>query len=62
MMCYRDRTYCDAPCSTERCPRQITAEVEAAANRAGLPIAISDLRDGCRDYRPPSVEGGEGER
>lgn len=54
MKCYRDRTYCEGPCATADCSRQITDEVTAAADRAGLPLAISDLREGCDRYVPPA--------
>lgn len=54
MMCYRDRTYCDAPCAVgpaaagrALCSRFVTDEVRAAADRAGLPLALSDFRDTC---------------
>jgi hypothetical protein len=52
-MCYRDRAYCAGPCAYVKCARQITDAVTAAAERAGLPLAVMDLRDGCRSYRPP---------
>jgi hypothetical protein len=51
-MNYRDRTYCAGPCAAEDCSRQITAEVTDAANRAGLPLSISDFRSACPDFRP----------
>ena len=58
MMCYRDRTYCAGPCTSLECSRLITPEVEAAAERAGLPLAISDFRATCRDYAaPPPLPG-----
>jgi hypothetical protein len=58
-MCYRDRTYCAGPCATAECSRQITDEVTDAANRAGLPLAVSDLRDTCPKYRPAPETGPE---
>jgi hypothetical protein len=57
MMCYRDRTYCQGPCAFTGCSRQITDDVTKAAERAGLPLAISDFRNTCRDYVPASGEG-----
>jgi hypothetical protein len=51
-MCYRDRTYCEAPCAAEGCSRKLTPEVERSASRVGLPIALSDLRVGCTKYLP----------
>lgn len=53
-MCYRDRTYCEAPCAAE-CERKATPELAAAADRAGLPLALSDWRVSCPAY---TVEGG----
>ncbi len=52
MICYRDRTYCDAPCSAE-CDRMVTPEVEQDAERVGLPLAIADLSDLCTRRVPP---------
>jgi hypothetical protein len=55
MMCFRDWTFCSGPCATHECQRQITEAVTAAAERAGLPLAISDLRDVCLCYRDPGA-------
>ena len=52
MMCYRDRTYCTAACGADECSRKVTAGVEAAAERAGLPLALSDLSTDCDKYVP----------
>ena len=66
MMCYRDRTYCAGPCAVADCSRQITDEVTDAANRAGMPLAISDLRETCPRYRETSgsvhLDDGQGWR
>lgn len=53
MMCYRDRTYCSAPCVTVECSRCVTPEIEAASERSGMPLALSDFRDTCGRYVPP---------
>lgn len=59
MMCYRDRTYCDAPCDARDCDRRITPEIEADAERVGMPLAISDFRDVCSKYLMPLDAAGE---
>lgn len=61
MICYRDRTYCDAPCVTVGCDRMATPEVEADAKRIGLLLSLADLRDVCDRHQPkpdPSTGGG----
>lgn len=55
MMCYRDRTYCSAPCAAE-CSRKATQEVEEAAKRLELPLSLADLRDCCDEYVPTRSE------
>ena len=55
MLCYRDMTFCSAPCVTVQCPRHMShvennrKHVEAV----GLPIAQRDFRDfreGCGSF------------
>jgi len=53
VICYRDRTFCLAPGCT--CGRALTPEIEAAAERAGLPLCLGKLCDGA-----PTSSGGAG--
>ena len=50
-LCYRDRTYCDAPCRTLDCSRNVTDEVRDGADRLNLPLALSPLWKRCPDFR-----------
>jgi len=50
-LCYRDRTYCTAPCRTIDCSRNVTDEVQADADRLSLPLALSPLWKRCPDFR-----------
>ena len=42
MICYRDRTYCNAGplCNVLSCDRRLTDEIIKAADTAGLPICV----------------------
>lgn len=57
-LCYRDMTFCDAPCATLSCRRKFTdADAHKAERwwkgmRGGPPVAFSDMRAGCDDYTP----------
>lgn len=56
MICYRDRTYCSAyreTCTNDQCNRAVTYAVERDAKRLGLPIAFSDLSEGCPSQIKP---------
>lgn len=54
MICYRDRTYCTAPCATEDCDRKLTDVVLKDARewwgKDGAPIARADLSGHCGDF------------
>lgn len=61
MLCYRDRTYCSAPCGNTECSRNVTPEIEADAIRWTLTvdptataplIAWADLT--CSEFRERS--------
>jgi hypothetical protein len=58
MICYRDMTFCSAPCKTTGCPRNFTEETRQAARKwwdhdpDNAPIAFSDFSWGCQDYDP----------
>jgi hypothetical protein len=63
MLCYKDRTFCDAPCAAKSCRRKFTDADRAGAKRwwAGIsfgepPVAFSDMSAGCADYRPLITE------
>ena len=64
MICYRDRTFCEACCGTRSCPRMLTDEVRAAARRwwgsDDPPITVADLHQTCSAWTPPSEETPEG--
>lgn len=56
MICYRDKTFCPffETCSSAKgCDRPLTAEVVAAAERAGLPIARYVSKPGCHSAATP---------
>lgn len=58
MICFRDKTFCDAPCATLSCHRKFTAADRAAAAVwwSGMPgeppVAFADFRAHCTDHRP----------
>lgn len=56
MMSFRDREFCDAPCSTRPCRRALTPEVKAEATAwwggPGAPIATRNRAAQCADFRP----------
>lgn len=54
MICYKGRTYCtETPhCGNTKCDRRLTDEVNYAASRAGLPIAMMDFHEDCGIYLP----------
>lgn len=54
MICYRDMTFCFAPCATVECPRKLTEQVSCDAvlwwGKPGAPIAVANLSEGCPDF------------
>ena len=52
MISYRDRTFCYSDCVNEKCPRYESEEVSEGAQKAKLPIALSDFSENCDDYMP----------
>ena len=58
MICYRDMTFCIAPCKTVGCPRNFTDEVDLAARQwwnhdpDNAPIEFKDFSEGCDDHDP----------
>lgn len=56
MICFKDMTFCDAPCGTTTCRRRLTEVVfDDAAKWWGspeAPVAVSDLSSGCPDFTP----------
>ena len=62
MLCYRDMTFCDAPCATLSCARKFTEidRIKARAWWADMPgeppVAFADQRAGCAHYRPTAAD------
>lgn len=56
MICYKDKTFCSAPCRTESCNRNLNEKVYAEARAwwrgDNPPICVSDLSEGCRYFLP----------
>lgn len=58
MICYKDKTFCSAPCAVDSCPRKFTEADRQGAERwwSGLPgeppVAFADMRVGCPDFTP----------
>ena len=54
MICYKDRSFCSAPCKTFTCSRQFTDEIHLAAREwwgsDEAPIALSDFSKTCPDF------------
>lgn len=44
---FQGRAFCSATCGTSGCPRRLTAAIEAAADRARLPVCSADLSPTC---------------
>lgn len=55
MLCYRDRTFCNANCKNIDCDDRLTPTIEASAERwwgkPGAPISVSDFSEQCPDYQ-----------
>ena len=51
MMCFRDMTFCSAPCAASGCDRKLTDRVKDDADKwwgqPGAPIASANLSAGC---------------
>jgi hypothetical protein len=62
MICFRDMTFCSAPCANGECHRHFGADDRAAAETwwggSGAPISYADFSAGCesfqQDYGPAS--------
>lgn len=56
MICYKDMTFCTAPCKRHTCPRYLSAKVVEDAKKwwgsGGAPIAMTDFSEACKDYDP----------
>lgn len=58
MISFRDRTFCSAKCSNTDCPRQYTDALHQQARSwwshdpDNAPVAFSDFKEGCKEYRP----------
>lgn len=56
MICFRDMTFCSAPCQTRECPRRWTPELAAQARAwwkgPDVPVAFQDFSRACPDYAP----------
>jgi hypothetical protein len=55
-LCYRDRWFCTAACSTEPCDRKLTEEISRKAAEFGLPIDCNNASERCPDYQPLTTE------
>jgi hypothetical protein len=59
MICYKDRTFCNAFCGTVDCPLRYEKAIKEKAEsqdrfvREILPIAVGDLSKNCPAYMPP---------
>ncbi len=60
MLCYKDRTFCNAGCAAKSCRDRLTPAVEKGARgwwgdcEGEPPIAMTDMRERCPDFRPVS--------
>lgn len=56
MICYRDMTFCIAPCANTECHARFTNEVIDAAHQwwggDDAPISIADCSPGCVGFKP----------
>ena len=58
MICFMDKTFCSASCSTVECHRNWNDKLEEAAKvwwdsiSDVPPVAFSDFSDTCPSYRP----------
>ncbi len=51
MLCYKDRTFCEAECANEKCSKKLTLLVKLDAEKwwgkPGAPIMTDDLSPHC---------------
>lgn len=58
MLCFKDMTFCDAPCGNVMCHRRLTDKVRHAAkewwgeNKGEPPMSVSDYTSVCADFKP----------
>lgn len=52
MLCFRDTDYCMSDCKNSKCDRMLSYSITKAAEKSGLPIAMSDYSKNCKDYKP----------
>lgn len=61
MICFRDMTFCNAPCVNMDCRRRLTDAVIADARRwwgkPGAPIAVANMEGICGQYLSPTPTG-----
>lgn len=61
MITYLGRAFCTAKCLTLDCPRNVTPEVEAAAEKwwggPGAPFNFMPLHETCEVYQPAPEDG-----
>lgn len=58
MIVFRDRSYCSSDCVNRGCDRNLTPDIEAAAEHMwgkNPPIDFADYRKGCCDYQAPAI-------
>lgn len=58
MLCYKDRTFCEAKCSNTECSRLLTHELEVEADNFGLPLAVSDFSNDCKEFKKKEYDNG----
>jgi hypothetical protein len=56
-ICYLDRTFCQSDCVNRNCYNNMWPDLEKRAADFGLPIALSNLKEGCANYVAPNKEG-----
>lgn len=56
MICFKDRTFCNAKCSNTECSIKLTDQVfkDAAVwwGNNNAPVAMGDRSHGCTGYKP----------
>lgn len=58
MICFRDRTFCNAACACFDCGTRLTDVVQHAADawwtgqRGPVPLSVADRSNGCPDFKP----------
>jgi hypothetical protein len=60
VICYQDRTFCNAACGTTGCDRRLTDDVWTRARKwwgtYDAPVAISNMRASCLEFTPTETE------